>query len=294
MWDNNISHFPESPLINKAHRGSCDKWCKKIFSIAKSYIICESTSILEVFNRPINPHGLSILSKSKKRIKRRNDFSELIAFRVKILSNTLPTRKRLHSLYPDTYPNQSCPRCSLTTEDIIHLFKCQDATNEANKIILNINNILHPNHDNNPIKQIWQVVELACGITSNIFSTADENLWIEASIEALNLLYNDIWKPRCNTANTYEPTGIKWKTPANRAPNPPKKKRKTVNIRSSSNKNSSSSNTSKSHSSSSNSDKIELTKVVIKFYLKNECIYSKCLTDLFNNFLSPSTSFLSR
>ena len=108
-WNNPPIHFPENPLINNTHLGSCNRWCKKILNIVKAYIICESTSIFKTFKKIYNSLGLKILNKSNKSIKKlqNNNYSDLIAFRIKLLSGTLPTWENLHQLYPNQYPIQS-------------------------------------------------------------------------------------------------------------------------------------------------------------------------------------------
>jgi hypothetical protein len=187
VWANSPTFHSTLLLINNLNLGSINRWCKKIFSIIKTYIICESSSFSSTFNRSIDSHGLEILTKSAKKLKNlhRNEYSDLITFRTKIMSGILPTRKKLNELYPDQYPSHICPRCLLSEEDIIYVFKCKDTEEEAYKIIQQVNDIIQTFSNSNPVKDIWQVIELSCGITFNIFSSAEIDKWIDASVEAL-------------------------------------------------------------------------------------------------------------
>ena len=190
-WNNFPVHFPENPIINNSNLGSSVRWCKKILSIVKTYMICESTSVYSSFKKSNMALGLEILTKSTRYIRSRhnNSYSDLISFRIKLLSGTLPTRKLLNQLYPDQYPDQICPRCELATEDIQHVFECYKAETHALQIINQINFLLQPDASHKPINQIWQVIELSCGIINNIFSVSDTITWTKAATEVLKLTY---------------------------------------------------------------------------------------------------------
>jgi len=189
-------------------------------------MIRESFSVIKTFGETLGTHGLEVLTKSSKRIRtlKNNTYSDLIAFRIKLLSGTLPTRELLNQFHPEIYPDELCPRCKFRKENIKHVFECFEARDQATQIITTINKILSPDNNTNPINHIWQVVELSCGITNNIFSTSSINNWIKASTEGLNLLYNLIWKPRSCTANTSSITGIKWKKTIHQKTRTPKTK----------------------------------------------------------------------
>ncbi|CAG8600959.1 16042_t:CDS:2, partial [Acaulospora morrowiae] len=92
---------------------------------------------------------------------------------VKLLSEILPTRKNLHKLYSEQYPDPYCSRCSLRIKDIQHVFKYPLAAENIKQIISNINIIFYPEDDHKMISHAWQLVELACGIIDNIFSTSN-------------------------------------------------------------------------------------------------------------------------
>jgi hypothetical protein len=285
-WTNQPIISQENPLINNLSLGSCNDWCKKIFDIIKSFIICESSSVVKVFKTTYNTMGLDIVSRANKMLKKQKDnsYSELVAFRIKILSGTLPTREKLHEIRPDLYPNEICPRCSHHKENIRHTFECPKAEESTTKIIQLINDILQPSNNNRPIQNIWQVVELACGITNNIFSPANIKSWIKASNSALKLIYNSIWKPRCSTANTSPNSGIKWKN--NMLVQNPKRKNKT----SPSNQNNPKSTSSPSNSSSHNSNEtIELSSLVTNIFIKNDFSYKKCISELVQSNMSLLT-----
>jgi hypothetical protein len=295
-WTNPLDHHPLSPLISNLNVGSANRWCKKVFNIIRTYIIHESSSVVSVFNESIDPMGLEILVKSRKTIKKSHTsaYSDLISFRAKILSGTLPTRKRLNELYPEQYPDQLCPRCSLRAEDINHVFHCQKTLDEIPEIINTINGIFNKDNNNDkPIRNIWQVVELSCGIISNIFSTSKIKNWIDASSEALSLLYNLIWKPRSNTANTAHTTGIKWtKKPTT------KSKKNNNNNNNNNNDNNNNRNTKKNrkiqtnipsssispNTLSSEVEIIELTKLVSETLVNNKFNFSNCISELIKSY----------
>ena len=280
-WCNPPSTSQENPSINGSLLGSCNDWCKKIFNIIKSYIICESTSVVKTFKNTHNVFGLEVLNKSNKILKKHknNTYSELIAFRIKILSGTLPTREKLHEIRPDHYPSESCPRCPYYKEDIRHTFECPEAEDSAIIIIRIINEILQSTNNSYPIQNIWQVVEIACGITHNIFSPVDMEHWSNASNTALSLLYDSIWKPRCNTANTSLSTGIKWvdkpmaKITKNSNP--------SLSIPTIQNPNSNS--LSFNSSTSDKLEPIELTSLTTDSYIKNKFSYKNCISDLLHS-----------
>ena len=54
VWFNTPTFHSTSLLINNLNLGSINRWCKKIFSIIKTYIICESSSFFSTFNRAID------------------------------------------------------------------------------------------------------------------------------------------------------------------------------------------------------------------------------------------------
>jgi hypothetical protein len=202
------------------------------------------------------------------------------------MSGTLPTRQRLNELHPDVYPNKLCPRCSLITEDTKYVFNCYEAREGKTQAIQTINDILQTSINQNPIIDIWQVVELACGITSNIFSIAETDKWTDASITALDLLYNQIWKPRSNSANTAPITGIKWQKKQAQVPKDNTLKRK--------NKNKNTQNPSPSKKPKNAAiNQVQLTNIVSESFLKNNLNYKKCLQDLINSYSLPSSISLS-
>jgi hypothetical protein len=69
FWNNPSLHFAENPTINKADLGSSSRWCKKIFSITRSYIICESSSITKTFGQSHDTFELQIINSSSKFLK---------------------------------------------------------------------------------------------------------------------------------------------------------------------------------------------------------------------------------
>ena len=146
-------------------------------------------------------------------------------------------------------------------------------------IIRTINEHLKTDNNSNPIKQKWQTIELICGITHNVKSPAEIKHWIEAASKGLALLYNTIWKPRSNTANTAPSTGIKWKSKTPENANPPNKntnRNKNKNQKKDNNNKSFLSNTSSINESSS----VELTSLASKEYIKSDFSYKKCLSNL--------------
>jgi hypothetical protein len=286
-WNNPSVDLPGNSIINNSVRESNSNWCKKIFNIIRSYIICESSSVLQVFDHPINITGLEILNTSVEYIKSQfpKKFSDLIAFRIKILSGTLPTRKILHDLYPDHYPDQVCPRCSHHTEDIRHLPECSEAEVAMTTIIRTINEYIKSDNNPNPVKHKWQAIELICGITHNIFSPVEVKQWTKASSEGLMLFYDLVWKPRSNTANTTSSSGISWKFKSSA-----KKIISANKIKKTNKKNTD--NTSKSAPSNksdiSETGTIEFTSLVSEAYIQSNFNYKKCLSNL----VSSNISFL--
>lgn len=269
QWNNLPLYFTENPTISNCDLGSCTRWCKKIFSITRAYIICESSSIPKTFNHSHCAFGLKILNSSNKFIKslHNNQYSDLIAYRIKLLSGTLPTREFLNQLYPNLYTDPYCPRCNLHTENIQHTFKCPSADKETKQIIETINSILITNNNPSPILTIWQVIELACGITSNIYSTSNLISWSKASTEALTLSYNLIWKPRCNTANTSPSTGIKWD-------------KTKIQKHHKSKSNSNSHNINKSISSQESNLVIDIPTLITETFIQSKFNYSSCISNL--------------
>lgn len=212
-WNIHPIHLSENPKIGNLNIGSSTIWSKKVLHLVKTYMICESSSVIKTFGETLSTHGLEVLTKSSKRIRvlKNNTYSDLIAFRIKLLSGTLPTRAFLNQFYPELYPDELCPRCEFRKENIKHVFECFEAKDKAAQIITSVNNILNPDNNTKPISHIWQVAELSCGITNNIHSVSSTDNWVKAATESLSLLYNLIWKPRSCTANTSATTGIKWK-----------------------------------------------------------------------------------
>jgi hypothetical protein len=123
------------------------------------------------------------------------------------------------------------------------------------------------------------VIELSCGITFNIFSSAEIDKWIDASVEALWLSYNQIWKPRSGTANTAPSTGIKWKKNQT--------KKRSTKIRAQ--------HVQKSISKNGQSTQVQLMEVVSKSFIKNNFNFKNCINDLIKSHSSMlSSSILSR
>jgi hypothetical protein len=229
--------------------------------------------------------GLEILNTSIKYIKSHfsKKFSDLIAFRIKILSGTLSTRKTLHDLYPDHYPDQVCPRCSHHTEDIRHLPECSEAEVAMTTIIRTINKYIKSDNNPNPVKHKWQAVELICGITHNIFSPVEVKQWTKASSESLMLFYDLVWKPRSNTANTASSSGISWKSKSSTKGTTSTNKIKKTNKK---NTNNTSKPARSDKSDLSESDTIELTSLVSEAYIQSNFNYKNCLSNLVSSNLS--------
>jgi hypothetical protein len=148
-----------------------------------------------------------------------------------------------------------------------------------------INLILHPDNNNKPISNTQQVLGLACGITTNIFSTSDIHNWTQASTEALTSSYNLIWKPRCSTANTAPSTGIKWDS------NLKKKKNNNSNITNnniSSNNLNNNINTNNKKTQEVNSfsivNTIDIPTLVTETFIQSNFNYSKCMLKLISNY----------
>jgi hypothetical protein len=233
-------------------------------------MICESSSVIKTFGEALSAHGLEVLTKSSKRIRalKNNTYSDLIAFRIKLLSGTLPSRVFLNQFYSELYPDEFCPRCEFRKENIKHIFECSEAKDQATQIIIIINNTLNPNNNTKPINHIWQVVELSCGITNNIHSVSNIDNWVKAATESLNLLYNLIWKPKSCTANTSLITGIKWKKTT-------RPKTKTLST-----KQPNQSNPTSSNSTTQEEPPIDLPTLVANELIQSDFKSSTCLTNL--------------
>ena len=116
----------------------------------------------------------------------------------------------------------------------------------------------------------------------NIFFTCNTESWTNASTEALSLIYNLIWKPKSNTANTSSSIRIKWS------------KKNTLNSNNTKKTKETNSNISHSSNSSSKSEKIKLLPLICESYIQNNYNYSQCISNLINSISTHILSTLSR
>jgi hypothetical protein len=148
-----------------------------------------------------------------------------MAFKIKLITEQLPTRLKLHSRYPSIYSSNKCPRCLLIPETFNHIFTC--STNNINLPIISLKikkYLLHiisesnlpPN--NQPSAEEIQNLKIDGTILldwARGFSTFNSNLDIKCKakimVKSIKILNKYIWIPRLTTANTSTKSGTKWK-----------------------------------------------------------------------------------
>ena len=72
-----------------------------------------------------------------KTISSLEDNLQKYSFRIKILTNNLPTMQNLNICYPYLYTTSNCSRCT-NTEDVLHLFLCSSNTTNISQSLENI------------------------------------------------------------------------------------------------------------------------------------------------------------
>jgi hypothetical protein len=191
--------------------------------------ICQRTENLILFAKThkhlaISPEILANANKAlKKKIK--SSFLTSLSFRCKIIDDALPTREFLNSLYPTVYPNKTCPRCLITNETQDHIFNCPKSIQSTKLIspkikIYIIRNLKKRQTNDNIIFQITNynfsnsqlLKNIALTIFPSDFPKISKKLKIKTANYTLSLLHQEIWIPRCATANTSHNSGIKWPT----------------------------------------------------------------------------------
>ncbi|CAG8722464.1 6252_t:CDS:2, partial [Acaulospora morrowiae] len=164
--------------------------------------------------------------------KNKINTSSLLAFRLKLLSETLPSRQLLHDRYPSTYRSL----CLTAVEIQSHIFNCYKniaAYNKMeNKIRTSLVKLVRKNNNKKFLTEIERRTQkLDFGRKSNLDKLASGMLSIDIQLfvtshakmanKILALLYSQIWIPRLITANTSEVKGVKWKrhTLSTKSPN---------------------------------------------------------------------------
>src|SRR5260363_370017 len=102
---------------------------KNIYTIQELY----SWSTLKIFKNIAEPNWtlcFDILNTLE------HNYSKY-SFRIKMLTNNLPTIENLHIRYPYLYPTSKCSRCS-DNEDTIHILFCLNNNNNIQQSITNI------------------------------------------------------------------------------------------------------------------------------------------------------------
>ncbi|CAG8481478.1 17970_t:CDS:2, partial [Acaulospora morrowiae] len=89
--------------------------------------------------------------------------SSLLAFRLKLLSETLPSRQLLHDRYPSTYADNLCSRCLTAVEIQSHIFNCYKnivAYNEMeNKIRTSLIKLVRKNNNKKLLTEIKRRIQ---------------------------------------------------------------------------------------------------------------------------------------
>jgi hypothetical protein len=189
----------------------------------------------------------SLILANKELIKtEKYQTSNLIAFRCKILDNTLPTRSLLNNRYPSLYPTNLCPACNLIEENLEHITKCDTLKTHNSDIIDFLNTFLTKNN----IKSKFNIKDLHSLLTAS--SSHLSSIPPKYQTQILNLtlknFFTNVWTLRSNIANNAI-NGIKWSpvTPKINNNNPNKNNNSTKN---------------KNHNNSPNSQSLNITSII--------------------------------
>jgi len=204
--------YGPSPLINNTHATSVTHWIKFVnyYTNLFNILLSRSTTL-----NPQTLEDLEVIINSNKKLKKSDQykFRDLATFRVKLLTDQLPTRVKLHKRYPSLYPDNTCPRCDAWPETTQHIFTCLHATTYINKkkgkFISTIDSLpststLISNFNLTGLT----LIDLASGTFHSPFNKIKKKE--DIMNKALKILYK-IWKQRSATANTSSFSGIKWK-----------------------------------------------------------------------------------
>jgi exonuclease III len=202
-------------------------WIKKLQYISNISKIFDSESFITNSGQPTVTR-LLLLIKSNQKLTSRSKFSlcPTEGFKNKILEGKLPTRELLNKFFPNNYQTNTCPRCNSEPETQIHIFKCQ-ANLPINGMVgekirsyilkkLPTRKSPSPLADNIRNYQFNNPILFKDIIIANLpplLSTLSKKTQIKIVTFTTNLAYNEIWLPRCATANTSPSSGIKWSTP---------------------------------------------------------------------------------
>ncbi|CAG8627323.1 15878_t:CDS:1 [Acaulospora morrowiae] len=79
---------------------------------------------------------LQMLTKANKLLNKKDkiNITFLLAFKLKLLSETLPSRQLLHNCYPSIYIDNICLKCLTAVETQSHIFDCYKNIAAYNKI----------------------------------------------------------------------------------------------------------------------------------------------------------------
>ncbi|CAG8489563.1 13502_t:CDS:2, partial [Acaulospora morrowiae] len=196
-------------------------WTKIIQRTHRLANITQSSSIKNRWKSSMKITVLQTLTMANKLLtnKDKANTSSLLAFRLKLLSRTLPSKQLLHNRYPSTYTDSLCPRCLTAVETQSHIFDCYKNITAysimENKIRTSLIKLIRKNNNRKNLTEIERNLQkLDFGRKSNLDKLASGmlNIDIQLSIAShakmankiLALLYSQIWIPRSATANTSE------------------------------------------------------------------------------------------
>jgi hypothetical protein len=222
-----IKDYTTSGRIQEKWAPCLITWIKKLQYFSNISKILDSESFINSCGQPTNNRILLLIESNKKIIsKNKYSMTPLEGFKNKLIEGKLPSRELLNNLYPNNYQSNICPRCNLTSESQLHIFECQSNSLANSSIGEKIKSyILKKLSTQKPSNSLIYSIKtlqfnntilfrnIIIAILPSPLSTLSKKLQVKIITYTTSLVYNEIWLPRCATANTSSTSGIKWTTP---------------------------------------------------------------------------------